>query len=56
MDIYKYAESINYAADYYDMKTGRIFKITEAKFHDGNIPVYEDGVCIGFAVKEEEKN
>jgi len=29
MDIYEYAESINYNADYYDMHTGRIYHIQE---------------------------
>lgn len=52
MDIYNYAESINYAADYYDFHTGLIYAITEAKNHDGKIPVYEDGRLIGFARKE----
>ena len=27
MDIYKYAKDINYAADYYEMQTGQIYKI-----------------------------
>ena len=49
MDIYKYAEEINYAADYYEMNSGRIYKITEAKDHDGKIPVIQDGQFIGFA-------
>ena len=30
MDIYSYAESINWSADYIDMRTGRIYKIQEA--------------------------
>lgn len=29
MDIYGYAESMDYAADYYDFNTGRIYKIQE---------------------------
>jgi hypothetical protein len=29
MDIYEYAESINYGADYYDFHSGLIFKIQE---------------------------
>lgn len=28
-DIFEYAESINYGADYLDMKTGKIFKIQD---------------------------
>lgn len=51
MDIYKYAEEYHYLVDYYDHHTGRIYKITEAKNHDGKIPVIEDGVMIGYAVK-----
>jgi hypothetical protein len=52
MDIYKYAEEWDYAVDYYDAHSGRIYKITEAKNHDGKIPVEEDGVIIGFAEKK----
>jgi hypothetical protein len=52
MDIYKYAEEMDYAVDYYDMNSGRIYKITEAKDHDGKIPVIEDDQFIGFAVKK----
>ena len=48
MDIYKYAEEYGYAVDYYDQHTGRIYKITEAKDHDGKIPVIEDGEFIGY--------
>ena len=29
MDIYKYAEDINYGADYYEMQTGQIYKIQD---------------------------
>ena len=29
MDIYAYANSINYGADYYDWTTGRIYKIQD---------------------------
>ena len=29
MDIYKYAEEIGYGADYYEMETGRIYKIQD---------------------------
>lgn len=29
MDIYEYAKSIDYAADYYDMPSGNIYKIQE---------------------------
>ena len=29
MDIYEYAKSINYNADYYDMNTGYIYKIQD---------------------------
>ena len=52
MDIYKYAEEMNYAVDYYDMNSGRIYKITEAKDHDGKIPVIQDDQFIGFAKRK----
>ena len=29
MDIYRYAESINYSADYMDMNTGNVYMIQE---------------------------
>ena len=54
MDIYAYAESINWGADYYDMHTGLIYGIQEvgrAKKLFGidlPIPVYENGVKIGY--------
>ena len=56
MDIYKYAESIFYAADYLDHTSGHIYGITEAKDNDGKIPVYNlnennEKVFIGFAKK-----
>lgn len=50
MDIFKYADSIGWAADYMDMHTGLIYAITRA-YTDENgkkvIPVYEDGILIG---------
>lgn len=56
MDIYKYAEEINYAADYMDHTSCYIYAITEAKDNDGKIPVYDldennKKVFIGFAKK-----
>ena len=53
MDIYKYAEEYDYSADYYDMNSGRIYKITEAENHNGKIPVYTlEGEFLGFAIKK----
>lgn len=56
MDIYSYAESINWSADYIDMRTGRIYKIQEAgnmkKFfgiENPPIKVFQDGKFIGYA-------
>lgn len=55
MDIYEYAESINYGADYYDYQTGLTYGIQEVgrmkKFFDidAEIPVYQDGKLIGYA-------
>ena len=54
MDIYKYAESMDYMVDYYDMNSGKIYRITEAKNNDGKIPVEVDGKIIGFAQRKEE--
>ena len=55
MDIYAYAESIDYAADYMDMHTGYIYGIVE--YHKNNlpqIPIYDNGRLIGFAVKNNK--
>lgn len=60
MDIYKYAEEIDYMADYYDFHTGLIYGIQDygraLKFGlpTPGIAVYEDGKLIGYASKEEE--
>ena len=59
MDIYKYAEEINYNADYMDISTGRIFKIQDygLALKRGlpveGIAVYEDNKFIGYAKKED---
>ena len=58
MDIYKYADEINWAADYMDNYTGKIYAITEAKDFDGRIPVYDldenlNKVLVGFARKND---
>lgn len=54
MDIFEYARSINFMADYLDMHTGYIYKLTE---YDPNtmpgIPVYEDGKLIGYAKEND---
>ena len=54
MDIYEYAESINYAVDYIDSQANRIFKITEAKEHGGKIPIIQDDMFMGFAKRKEK--
>lgn len=55
MDIYKYAEEYNYTVDYFDMHTGKIFKITEAQYHFGKIPVYDaDGKFLGYAKRKDK--
>ena len=57
MDIYKYAESINYAADYIDMSTGYVYKIQDYGrslkfgFPSSGIAVYNDSTLIGYARK-----
>ena len=58
-DIYAYAESIDYNADYYEMRTGRIFKIQnygraiKAGLPTNGIEVVDSltGEFIGFATK-----
>ena len=60
MDIFKYAEEINYGADYYDMATGYIYHIVEAGKKrklfgiDTDIRVSENGVTIGYARRLEK--
>lgn len=57
MDIYEYAESINWAADYLDMHTGYIYKIPEGStiYNKEKIPVIDSMTSefIGFALKTE---
>ena len=57
MDIYAYGESINWMADYMDMHTGLIYGLVDYHKHPENypdgIPVYEDGMLIGYAKKKE---
>ena len=61
MDIYEYADSIDWAADYYDQHTGYIYAITEVagakKFFDIElpIPVYDitTGDLIGHVRRED---
>ncbi len=68
MDIYNYAESIDYMADYYDMHTGYIYGIqeygrakkfglptpAEIQFGSDGIIVYENSRPIGIAKKKVE--
>ena len=63
MDIYKYAESINWGADYLDMHTGYIYKIQEAgnarKLFGIELPikVYDSaGNFIGVAQKNTQED
>ena len=61
MDIYAYADSINWGADYYDWQTGYTYGIQEAgrarKLFgiEMPIPVYENGELIGYAEKSGEE-
>ena len=56
MDIWKWAEDYDFAADYMDHTTGRIYACSEYKKDPAmpGIPVYEDGQLIGFAKKKED--
>lgn len=56
MDIFKYAESIDWSADYYDYTTGYIYHIAECgnmmRFFGitpSRIRVSDDGKTIGYA-------
>ena len=57
MDIYAYAEEVNYLADYYDFHTGLIYKIQEygavKNDPDAKIRVVDamTGQTVGFARK-----
>lgn len=58
MDIFAYADSINWLADYYDFHTGYIYGIQEAKESNRNkMNVYElvdnQKVFIGVVRREE---
>lgn len=59
MDIYKYAESINYLADYYDYHSGLIYGIKEYKDKGlDKIPIYDPSLgnrIIGYATKNLEE-
>lgn len=56
MDIYAYAESIDWLADYYDFHTGLTYAITEYKKNPDlpGIPVYEGGNLQGYAKRKGE--
>lgn len=62
MDIYAYAESINWSADYYDPHTGYIYGIQEAGRQrklfgiEAPIPVYDGGVVIGYATENSDES
>lgn len=57
MDIYKYAEEINYGADYYEPSTGKIYHIQDygvalkRGLPTKGIAVTKDGKLIGYAVQ-----
>lgn len=60
MDIFKYAEDIDYSADYMDMNTGLIYKIKNYGLAlKRGLPVYgievidPDGASLGYVYKEE---
>lgn len=62
MDIYKYAESVNWNADYYEMKTGYTYGIQEAgrarKFFGVEAPIKiynSEGQYIGDVIQVDEK-
>ena len=55
MDIFAYANSINWLADYYDHHTGYIYGITNAWTNENGkkvIPVYIDKSMIGTVTEE----
>lgn len=48
VDIFEYADSIGWAADYMDMTTGKIYKISAVRDMKDHIPVYDhDGTYLG---------
>ena len=62
MDIYKYAEDINYSADYYEAATGKLYHIRDygidlkRGFAFMGIPVTQDGMFIGWAERNDCNN
>lgn len=55
MDIFKFAEDTFWSSDYYDWKTGRVYKVVEGKtlYNKDKIPVYEDGALIGYVMANQ---
>lgn len=56
MDIFKYARSIDWKADYFDQHTGYIYMLTEAsEYNYEKIPVYDtaSNSYIGFVSSEQ---
>lgn len=57
MDIFSYADSINWLADYYDFNTGYIYGIQEAANNRNEMNVYElidnQKVLIGVVRREK---
>lgn len=54
MNIFEYADSIDWAADYMDMSSGRIYKISAVRDMRDHIPVYDyEGNYLGDVNKNE---
>lgn len=48
MNIFEYADDINWMADYMDMTTGNVYKISAVRDMKDHIPVYDfEGNYIG---------
>ena len=55
MDIFKWADDFSWLADYYDNKTGNIYKIIEAKENKSKIRVVDyTGHTIKYIYREEK--
>ena len=55
MDIFAYADSINWLADYYDFHTGYTYAITRAWTNEEGkkvIPVYDGNSLIGVTTRD----
>jgi hypothetical protein len=52
MDIFKYADDIDWKADYMDMNTYYTYAIIQAEDHD-HIPVFNGSVFLGVVVRNK---